>query len=363
MGHQPLTSDQVEAATRRLLGGAASARLLEAKHRNQVFAVGEQAIFKAYLSDGAARQARKVAALGFLAGRGLPVPRLLGHGVLPSGVPWTLETRVVAGHVRPTRAELDTPQGWEFHRALGRWLPTLHAFDGFACFGTWDADGPAALAAHVLPRASEVRAHAAGLDGVPGALLRRAGQELDRLAPAIRAAGWLRPRLLHGDYGSSNVAVGRAADGRVGVVAVFDFESAAPAIRWRTCCGPPTTAWSRAPSGRSWPATWSGAGWTPTRPSGSPSTSSSTAWRCSAGPARPTRSGSRRRSGSSSRCWPVSACGWPDAAAAGAVVTSVVARRWVPTPPWAVRVGEFGPNAPAVLPDCRAWLAGGRGAG
>jgi aminoglycoside phosphotransferase (APT) family kinase protein len=232
MGHQPLTTNQVEAATRPVFGGAASARLLEAKDRNQVFAVGEEAIFKAYLGDGAAaRQARKVAALGFLAGRGLPVPRLLGHGVLPtgpSGVPWTLETRVVAGHVRPTRAELDTPRGWEFHRALGRWLPTLHALDEFLCFGTWDPDGPATLAAHVLPRASTVRAQATSLDGVPPALLRRAGQELDRLEPAIRAADWLRPKLLHGDYGSSNVAVGPTADGRVGVVAVFDLESAAP---------------------------------------------------------------------------------------------------------------------------------------
>jgi len=57
------------------------------------------------------------------------------------GVPWTLETRVVADHVRPGRDELNTPQGWELHRALGRWLPTLHAFGGFACFGTWDAGG------------------------------------------------------------------------------------------------------------------------------------------------------------------------------------------------------------------------------
>jgi len=226
--HQPLTSDQVEAATRPLLGGAASARLLEAKHRNQVFAVGEAAIFKAYLSDGRARQACKVAALRFLAGRGLPVPRLLGHGVLAGGIPWTLETRIVTGHVRPTRAELDTPRGWEFQRALGRWLPTLHAFGGFPCFGTWDAAGPATLAAHVLPRAEAVRAQTAGLQGVPQALLRRADQELDRLEPAIRAADWLRPRLLHGDYGSSNVAVGPTADGGVGVVAVFDFESAAP---------------------------------------------------------------------------------------------------------------------------------------
>lgn len=228
MGHQPLTSDEVEAATRHLLGGAASARLLEAKHRNQVFAVGEEAIFKAYLSDGSARQARKVAALRFLAGRGLPVPRLLGHGVLASGVPWTLESRVVAGHVRPTRAELDTPQGWQFHRALGRWLPRLHAFGGFPCFGTWDPDGPVTLAAHVLPRASELRAQAAGLQGVPRTLLRRADQELDRLEPAICAVNWLRPKLLHGDYGSSNVAVGPTADGRLGMVAVFDFESAAP---------------------------------------------------------------------------------------------------------------------------------------
>ncbi len=231
MGHRPLTAEEVEAAIRLLLGGPASARLLEEKHRNQVFAVGDQAIFKAYLSDGSARQARKVAVLGFLAGRGLPLPRLLGQGVLPvgnSGVPWTLETRVVVGHVRPARAELDTPQGWELHQALGRWLPNLHVFGGFPCFGTWDAGGPATLAGHVLPRARAVRAQAAGLDCVPLALLRRAGQELDRLEHAIREAGWLRPKLLHGDYGTSNVAGSRAADGRMRVVAVFDFESAAP---------------------------------------------------------------------------------------------------------------------------------------
>src|SRR6266700_7659684 len=109
MGHQRLTASEVEAATRHLPGGAAPARLLEEKDRNQVFAVGDQAIFKAYLSDGRAKQARKIAALEFLAGRGLPVPRLLGYGVLPKGeasVPWPLETRVSAGHVRPARAEL-----------------------------------------------------------------------------------------------------------------------------------------------------------------------------------------------------------------------------------------------------------------
>src|SRR5260370_2874144 len=106
MGHRPLTAEEVEAAIRLLLGGPASARLLEEKHRNQVFAVGDQAIFKAYLSDGSARQARKVAVLGFLAGRGLPVPRLLGQGVLPvgtTGVPGTLEPTAVACHALPPR--------------------------------------------------------------------------------------------------------------------------------------------------------------------------------------------------------------------------------------------------------------------
>jgi aminoglycoside phosphotransferase (APT) family kinase protein len=316
---QPLTIDEVEGAARPLLGGRASARLLEAKHRNRVFAIGEEAIFKAYLCDGVARQARKVAALGFLEDRGLPVPRLLGHGVLPkgpSGVPWTLETGVVADHVRPTRAELNTPQSWEFHRELGRWLPILHAFDGFPCFGTWDASGPATLPAHVLSRARTVRAQTAGLQSVPPTLLRRAGQELDRLEPAIRAADRLRPKLLHGDYGSSNVAVGRTADGRVGVVAVFDFESAAPGdpvedFLWTADHGLESRIF------RSYVAGYlEQAGWTPTRPSGSPAASRSTAWTSSAGPVKPTRSGSRRRSGSSSRCWTVSACGWPDAAAA-----------------------------------------------
>ena len=231
MGHQRLTVSEVEAATRHLPGGVAPARLLEEKHRNQVFAVGEQAIFKAYLSDGRAKQARKIAALEFLAGRGLPVPRLLGHGIVPkdnSRVPWTLETSVAGDHVRPSRGELDTPWGWEFNHALGRWLPTLHAFGGFPSFGTWQAHGPATLAGHVLPRASAIRAQAAGLDGVPPALVRCASQELDRLEPAIREAGWLRPRLLHGDYGTSNATVGPAAGGHLEVVAVFDFESAAP---------------------------------------------------------------------------------------------------------------------------------------
>ena len=231
MGHQRLTTGEVEAATRHLPGGAAPARLLEEKDRNQVFAVGDQAIFKAYLSDGRAKQARKIAALEFLAGHGLPVPRLLGHGIVPKsngGVPWTLETRIAADHIRPSRGELDTPWGWEFNHTLGRWLPTLHAFGGFPSFGTWQAGGPATLAGRVLPRASTIRAQAADLDNVPPALVRRASHELDRLEPAIREADWLRPRLLHGDYGTSNSTVGPAADGHLEVVAVFDFESAAP---------------------------------------------------------------------------------------------------------------------------------------
>jgi aminoglycoside phosphotransferase (APT) family kinase protein len=231
MGRRRLTAREVEAAARHLTGGAARARLLEEKDRNQVFAVGEQAIFKAYLSDGRAKQARKIAALEFLAGRDLTVPRLLGHGILPKdhgGVPWTLETRVAADHVRPSRGDLNTPWGWEFNRALGRWLPTLHAFGGFPSFGTWQAGGPATLAGHVLARASAGRAQALSLGNVPPALVRRACQELDRLEPAIRDAGWLRPRLLHGDFGTSNAAVGAAADGHLEVVAVFDFESAAP---------------------------------------------------------------------------------------------------------------------------------------
>ena len=154
MGQQRLTATEVEAATRHLTRGAAPARLLEEKDRNQVFAVGGQAIFKAYLGHGHGKQARKIAALQFLAGRGLPVPQLLGHGIVPKGsggVPWTLETRVAADHVRPGRDELDTPWGWELHRALGRWLPNLHAFGGFPSFGTWRASGPATLAGHVLP--------------------------------------------------------------------------------------------------------------------------------------------------------------------------------------------------------------------
>ena len=227
-GDQRLTTHDAEALAGWVLGRAVPVRLLEEKDRNQVFAVGEEAILKAYLQDGQAKQARKVAALRFLDGRGLPVPRLLGHGVLAGGVPWTLETRVVGEHVRPTRAEINSPDGVRLYRALGRWLPELHALGGLACFGTWGVDGPTTLAGHVLPRARAVREQAATLAGVPPALLRQAGRELERLEPVIRAAGGLQPRLVHGDYGTSNAAVGRDAVGRWRVVGVFDFESAVP---------------------------------------------------------------------------------------------------------------------------------------
>jgi aminoglycoside phosphotransferase (APT) family kinase protein len=227
-GNRRLTREDVETVAGQLLGRTVPVRLLEQKDRNQVFAVGEQAILKAYLHDGRAKQARKVAALRFLEGRSLPVPRLLGQGVLSGGVPWTLETRVAAEHRRPTRAQINSPHGWELHRALGRWLPALHALDGLACFGTWEADGPATLAGHVVPRARTVRDQTAPLEVVSSALLRRAGQELDRLEAAIRAADGLRPRLVHGDYGTSNAAAARDRDGRWRVLGVFDFESALP---------------------------------------------------------------------------------------------------------------------------------------
>jgi aminoglycoside phosphotransferase (APT) family kinase protein len=224
---RPLTTQEVEALAGRVLGRAVDVRLLEAKDRNQVFAVGEEAILKVYLADGLGKRARKVAALRFLEGRGLPVPRLLGHGVL-HGVPWTLETRVVGEHRRPTRAEINSPDGVQLHRALGRWLPQLHALGGLVCFGSWEAEGPTRLSAYVLPRARAVRDRSAGLEAVPRPLLRRAGRELERLEPAIRAADRLPPRLVHGDYGTSNAAVGQDAAGRWRVVGVFDFESALP---------------------------------------------------------------------------------------------------------------------------------------
>jgi aminoglycoside phosphotransferase (APT) family kinase protein len=225
---QRLTTREVKMLAGRVLGRAVGVRLLEQKDRNQVFAVGEEAILKAYLADGLAKQARKVAALRFLEGHRLAIPRLLGHGVLPGGVPWTLETRVVGEHVRPTRAQLYSPDGVQLHRALGRWLPQLHALGGLACFGTWEAGGPTVLSASVLPRARAVRDQSATLEVVPRALLRRAGQELVRLEPAIRAADRLRPRLVHRDYGTSNAAVGQDAAGRWRVLGVFDFESALP---------------------------------------------------------------------------------------------------------------------------------------
>src|SRR6266540_2020550 len=84
---QRLTTGDVEAVAGQVLGRVVGARLLEERDRNQVFAVGEEAILKAYLRDGAAKQERKVATLRFLEGRGLPVPRLLGHGPAGAAAP------------------------------------------------------------------------------------------------------------------------------------------------------------------------------------------------------------------------------------------------------------------------------------
>src|SRR5258708_7391177 len=111
MGHQRLTTSEVEAATRHLPGGAARARLLEEKDRNQVFAVGEQAIFKVYLSDGCGKQARKIAALAFLAGRDLPVPRLLGHGILPRDPAGVLRPRLLHGEYGASNAAAGAAAG------------------------------------------------------------------------------------------------------------------------------------------------------------------------------------------------------------------------------------------------------------
>src|SRR6266545_5135141 len=82
---QQLTLGEVEAVVRPLLGPVVSARLLEQKHRNQVFAVGDDAIFKAYLWDGVARQARKVATLRCLEGRGLPCRGWSATACWPTG--------------------------------------------------------------------------------------------------------------------------------------------------------------------------------------------------------------------------------------------------------------------------------------
>jgi aminoglycoside phosphotransferase (APT) family kinase protein len=146
---------------------------------------------------------------------------------------------------------------------------------------------------------------------VPRALLRRAGQELDQLESAICAADGMRPLLVHGDYGTSNVALARATDGHWQVAAVFDFESAAPGdpvedFVWTADHGLDSRIF-----GRSWPGISNVVGSTPTRRSGLPSTSSSTAWACWAGRGGPTGRGSGRRSGSSSRSWTALACACP----------------------------------------------------
>jgi hypothetical protein len=175
-GERRLTTEDVETVADQGLGRAVPVRLLEEKDRNQVFAVGEEAILKAYLHDGPAKQARKVAALRFLEGRGLSVPRLLGHGGLPGGVPWTLETW--GGRRAPAAIPGRDQQPRRLGAApgAGPLAARPHTLSGFPCFGTWEADGPTTLAGHVLPRARAFGAQTATLDVVSPALLGRAGQ-------------------------------------------------------------------------------------------------------------------------------------------------------------------------------------------
>ncbi len=99
---QRRATGEVEAVAGHVLGRVVGARLLEERDRNQVFAVGEEAILKAYLRDGAAKQARKVATLRFLEGQGLPVPRRLAdHKQVTHPTTLVLEARMIHGGGKP----------------------------------------------------------------------------------------------------------------------------------------------------------------------------------------------------------------------------------------------------------------------
>jgi len=96
---QRRTTGDVEAVAGQVLGRVVGARLLKERDRNQVFAVGEEAILKAYLRDGAAKQARKVPRYGSWRAR---VPRRLAdHKQVTHPTTLVLEARMIHGGGKP----------------------------------------------------------------------------------------------------------------------------------------------------------------------------------------------------------------------------------------------------------------------
>jgi len=96
---QRRATGEVEAVAGQVLGRVVGARRLEEKDRNQVFAVGEEAILKAYLRDvRPSRSARCHATVP--GGPGVP-RRLADHKQVTHPTTLVLEARMIHGGGKP----------------------------------------------------------------------------------------------------------------------------------------------------------------------------------------------------------------------------------------------------------------------
>ena len=220
-----LTEQEASEIAAPTMGSTYAARLLQCRHRNEIFQIGASAVLKVYTVEGSSLAARTRWALEALTTSGLEVPRLLDSGTLEDGTPWTLETLVP--HRHPNVALTDETQRAR-HRALGQWLPRLHGYTRFPTFGAWTANEAATFQDYV---AAEGQKQVRLLQESPNVPAAAGAHALRRLRALIdtSSGALVTPVLVHGSYTAAN-AVATPASRRASdpwkINGVFDFEQA-----------------------------------------------------------------------------------------------------------------------------------------
>ncbi|MCA6289323.1 MAG: aminoglycoside phosphotransferase family protein [Phenylobacterium sp.] len=182
--------------------------------RNQVFADDAlDLVVKVFHHQPLLRAHREATIARGLGGRGLPIARLLDHGVFDDGAPWIAVQRLAGTPLEPQRP--DMPQAV---------IPHLYADLGRLCAGLHEAKCPAGLHRQDKGRKyARARAKVLAADRPPGPLLAAAAARMLELQD--RVARPQRPVVVHGGFSGRNLLV-LNADAEPRITGLVDFEMA-----------------------------------------------------------------------------------------------------------------------------------------
>lgn len=207
----------------RALGITVDALCIQRRHRNEVFAAGDDHILKVYTRHGQEKLARKAEAHRVLGKDRVWVPRLIAHGKLASGVTWTLETRVPTWNDAHHHADQ-----LGRHILMGERLAEIHTLPALAeVAGGWRSKETwSSYSARCLGSASERAKNAR--EAADRNLAALASSELAARLHDLGGRSMDAPRtFVHGGYTGANCTTSWSPTGWK-VEAVFDFEDAHP---------------------------------------------------------------------------------------------------------------------------------------